>query len=198
MPSDSSSYPSPPQLPGRPDLTDDLTGAEFERWYWLKDELAAFARTLGIRATGGKAILAARISAALDGREFTEPTVARRVSGAQLAGPLTAATVIPPGQRCSQVVRAWMTEQVGAGFGFDAPMREFFAAADGTTTMADALDHWYATRDAGPRDIGAQFEYNRFTRAWYTSHPDGTRAELLDAWREHRSRPIDERDRIDD
>lgn len=179
----------------RPSLTSALTGTELRRWYWLKDELADFARQLGIRATGSKNLLTQRIAAHLDGTTFTEPTTTRSSTGAQLSAPLTPATVIPRGQRCSQVVRAWFVRQVGASFGFDAEMRDFFARADGTQTMQDALDHYLRTRAQGSKDIGAQFEYNRFTRAWHTEHPSGTRDELLAAWHEYRRRPIDSRGR---
>ncbi|MFT4087708.1 MAG: DUF6434 domain-containing protein [Gordonia sp. (in: high G+C Gram-positive bacteria)] len=177
----------------RPALQPEMTAAEFERWYWLKDELAEFARTLGIRATGGKELLAQRISAHLDGRAFTEPAPGRRAKGARLSGPLTAGTMIPAGQNCSQTVRAWFVEQVGPSFRFDAPMREFFAASDGSTTMQDALDHWRATRDDAPKQIDAQFEYNRFTRAWHAEHPGGDAAELRAAWTAYRELPIDVR-----
>lgn len=179
----------------RPALTSDLTAGEFERWYWLKDELTDFARVLGIRATGGKELLTARIAARLEGRELAEPAPRTRGGGRQLAGVLTASTVIPQGQRCSQVVRAWMREQVGAGFHFDAEMRAFFAGSDGTRTMQDALDHWHTTRDHAGRDIDAQFEYNRFTRAWNEAHPEGSREQLLVAWQDYRNRPVDERGR---
>lgn len=179
----------------RPVLTESLAGAELLRWYWLKDELSDFARRLGIRATGGKDLLAQRIAAKLDGIVFVEPQRAPLQGGAQLAGPLTAATVIPVGQRCSQVVRAWFADQVGPSFGFDAEMRAFFAGADGTQTMQDALDHYLATRDQGAKSIDAQFEYNRFTRAWHEANPAGERADLLSAWQEYRSRPVDQRGR---
>lgn len=178
----------------RPLLTPALSGAEFARWYWVKDELQAFARELGIRAPGGKQLLADRITAHLDGRPFAEPA-ARARSGPQLNGPLTAATLIPAGQRCSQEVRRWFETQV-RGFRFDAAMREFFEEADGTQTLGDALAHWHATRGAAPRDISAQFEYNRFTRAWFAQHPDASRDDVLAAWADYRSRPIDERGRV--
>lgn len=179
----------------RPTLHEALSAEEFQRWYWLKDELVSFARDLGIGVSGGKELLAARIAARLDGREFAEPGVRKRAGGRQLAGPLSADTVIPVGQRCSQVVREWMRDQVGERFHFDAEMRAFFAASDGIGTMQDALDHWRSTREQGERRIEAQFEYNRFTRAWHAEHPDGERAELLVAWREYRACPVDERGR---
>ncbi len=180
----------------RPPLTATLGGTELLRWYWLKQELVEFARLLGVRATGGKETLTARIAAHLDGRAFTEPPSSRPGGRAQLKGPLTASTAIPQGQRCSQVVRAWLTEEIGPSFRFDATMREFLSATDGTQTLGDARAHWHRTRGAGERDIGSQFEYNRFTQAWHAGHPEGDRTALLRAWREYRSRPVDDRGRV--
>lgn len=178
----------------RPAPSPALSSTEFDRWYWRKDELVALARDLGLRPSGGKDLLTRRISASLAGREFSEPAPAGR-RGARLSGELSATTLIPPGQNCSQVVRAWFVARVGPGFGFDAAMRAFFAGADGTTTMQDALDHWHATRDRGPREIDAQFEFNRFTRAWHQRHPGGDRAALLADWQVYRTTPIDRRGR---
>lgn len=79
----------------RPRLTDNLTGADLLRWYWLKEELTNFARQLGIRATGSKALLTQRIAAKLDDVPFAEPHPTKRATRAQLDGALTAATVIP-------------------------------------------------------------------------------------------------------
>lgn len=181
----------------RPVLSIELTGSEFLRWYWLKDELADFARGLGLRATGSKELLTQRIAATLDVREFNEPTPAKGRSSAQLFGVLTAQTVIPRGQRCSQVLRAWFTQELGPGFHFDAPMREFIAAADGNRNLGQALEHWRGTRAPEERrEIDRQFEYNRFTRAWHGENPHGTKTELLAAWVRYRGLPIDERARI--
>lgn len=180
----------------RPDLAAIMGGAELRRWYWLKEELQGFARNLGVSAAGGKETLTARLVAHLDGEQFTEPAPSRRGETAQLTGTLAADSVIPQGQRCSQVVRAWFVEQVGPSFGFDSAMREFFAHTDGTQTMHDALEHYRATRDQANKPIDAQFEYNRFTRNWHEAHPAGTRDELLTAWREYREQPVDRRGRV--
>lgn len=180
----------------RPALTSDLTGQEFLRWYWLKDELLTFARTLGIRTTGKKDLLTQRITAHLDGRTFTEPSGITKQNTRQLSGTLTHATVIPVGQRCSQVLRTWFTAELGKSFHFDAEMRDFFATTDGTQTLDDAITHWHKTRNHEPKTIGSQFEYNRFTRAWHEQYPHGSRNDLLAAWREYRNQPIDARDRI--
>lgn len=156
-------------------------------------ELLHVARSLALPTTGGKQLLTERIAAALDGTEFVEPAP-RQARAKQLSGQLSAETVIPRGQRCSQVVRAWFTEQVGPGFHFDEPLREFFRTTDGTDTLASALAHWHATRHTAPKRIGPQFEYNRFTRDWYIKNPGGTREQLLDAWQAYRARPVDGRE----
>lgn len=179
----------------RPSLTPQLTGTDLLRWYWLKEELAEFARQLEVRATGSKELLTKRIAAKLDGVPFTEPQSAKKTDGAQLSGPLTLTTTIPKGQRCSQFVRAWFVEQVGPAFSFDAETRAFFSQTDGTQTLQNALDHYRATRNQETKSIDPQFEYNRFTRAWYEANPMGRREDLIRDWQKYRSLPIDQRGR---
>ncbi|MFD8632507.1 DUF6434 domain-containing protein [Streptomyces sp. NPDC059533] len=192
----------------RPALTSRLTGAELLRWYWTLAELSALAREMGLSAGGGKVAVTDRLAAALDGlpapakAPATAPTTgpatapaaparpAARRTARQLAAPVDGATVIPPGQRCSQVLREYFTREIGPGFHFDAFMREYVARHAGHT-LAEAVAHWHATRAraAEPQEVAAQFEFNRFLRAWHADHPGGTRAEALDAWKAHRARP---------
>ncbi|MFD5413346.1 DUF6434 domain-containing protein [Streptomyces nojiriensis] len=178
----------------RPAPTPALTGAELLRWYWTLAELSALAREMGLPAGGGKAAVTARLAAALDGLPgpaAPAPPAARR-AGRQLTAPVTGATVIPPGQRCSQVLRAYFVREIGPGFHFDAFMRDYVAQHAGHT-LAEAVAHWHATRAraAEPQEVGAQFEFNRFLRAWHDRHPGGARAEALAAWQAHRARPRD-------
>lgn len=178
----------------RPELTPSLTGAELQRWYWLKSELIDFARALDMPTGGSKDELTVRVAAALDGKHRV-PMVRRRAVTVQLGGELSRATVIPPGQRASQHLRKWFTAQLGPSFHFDRHMRDFVASADGARTLGDALDHWRSTRDQPTTTIDSQFELNRFTRTWHEQNPGGTRAELLADWRTYRSLPVDARGR---
>lgn len=176
----------------RPPLTDQLSGPELARWYWLSSELVAFARALGVATGGAKRAVTARLVAHLDGRPLPDPEPVRRLTPPPLAEPLTAATVLPPGQRCSQQLRRYLTGVIGPGFRFDAPMRAFVARGAGRT-LAEAVDHWHRTRSRAAPEIGSQFELNRFLRAWHRDHPDQTHARALDAWRAHRQLPVDAR-----
>ena len=178
------------EQPQRPALSASISAQEFSRWYWLKTELSAFARASGLPTAGGKEDLAARIGAHLDG--LGQPALpGKPPSGMQLSGPPDAATLVPRGQRCSQLLRGWFEEQLGSGFHFDAHMRGFFAAADGTSTLHDALDHRHSTRSAGATVIGRQFELNQFTRDWFVENPEGTRGQMNAAWQRHRALPKD-------
>ena len=178
----------------RPALSPALTGTELLRWYWTLEELTGLAVTLGVPRGGGKQALTERLVARLDGRQAPAPP-RRPPAGRQLSGPLSATTVIPPGQRCSQLLRDYFRQEVGPGFVFDSFMRSFVADGAGRT-LGDAVAHWHATRvaAAAPRPIGDQFELNAFLRRWRSSHPGGTREASVAAWQEHRSRPAEERD----
>ncbi|WP_328393632.1 SAP domain-containing protein [Streptomyces sp. NBC_00390] len=178
----------------RPPLNAAMTGSELLRWYWTLAELTGLARSTGVSTAGGKAELTARLAAALDGAPPSAevlPAPARRSRAVpQLAAPVAAGTVIPEGQRCSQVLRAFFAARIGPAFRFDAFMRAFIAESAGRT-LGDAVQHWYDTREeaARPQEVGAQFEFNRFLRSWHAEHPSGTRAEALNAWRVHRATP---------
>ncbi|MFE1409647.1 DUF6434 domain-containing protein [Streptomyces sp. NPDC058746] len=182
----------------RPALTPQLSGAELRRWYWTLAELSTLAREMGLSAGGGKVAVTARLAAALDGlpAPAAAPAAparpAARRTARQLAAPVDGGTVIPPGQRCSQVLREYFTREIGPGFHFDAFMRDYVTQNAGRT-LADAVAHWHDTRAraAEPQEVAAQFEFNRFLRAWHADHPGGTRAEALDAWKAHRARPRD-------
>lgn len=171
----------------RPEATPALTGAELLRWYWLKSELAALARQLGVRTGGGKQELTQRVAAALDGLAAPEATSRAPVPRSkQLSGPLGRDTVIPPGQRSSQLLREFFEHELGPAFSFDARMRAFIA--EGGHTLDQALNFWRSGRGERPMsEIGAQFELNAFLRDWHTRHRGGTRSEAMAAWRIHRT-----------
>lgn len=177
-------------VPVRPDLSSVHSSAELARWYWTKDELVIESRRRGLAASGAKVDLVARLGARLDG-VTPPPRTPSRPTTRQLSAPIDSATVIPAGQRCSQLLRAWFTEHIGPGFHFDAEMRDFVGGSDGTRTLGEAVEHWVSTRNLGVREIGAQFELNRFLREWHAQNPLGDRAEAMRAWKAHRALPIE-------
>ena len=137
---------------------------------------------------GGKVDLTERLVAALDGNEPSAPST-RLPTVDRLTARLSGSTVLPPRQRCTQALRAWFVDQLGPGFRFDAALRDYIA--QGGHTLDEAVAHWRASRTALQTEIGAQFELNRFSRAWHAEHPGSGHADMLRAWRDHRSLPRD-------
>lgn len=176
----------------RPSLEASLTGTELLRWYWLKSELTLIARRLGVSAGGSKKELTARVVAALDSTALPDRQPRRLPSGGQLTGPLSVDTVLPPGQRSSQVLRGFFLEHIGPGFRFDSVMRSFIGAGTGATLGA-AVQHWHRTRARMAHEIAPQFEFNRFLRAWHSEHSGASHGDALEAWRLHRALPIEDR-----
>ena len=179
----------------RPALVRQLSATQFLRWYWLKAELVDFARSAGLSVVGSKEMLSARIAAFLDGMELPPPEVQRRSNTPQLAEPLSRSTKIPPGQRSTQLLRHFFEREIGPGFRFDAAMRAFLSASQGERTLGEAISFFQFTRSQKTKPIDAQFELNRFTRAFYKQNPTASVTVLRAAWRRYRSLPVDVRGR---
>lgn len=170
-----------PAPDARPRLEAGLPADAFRAAYWLRAELADFCRANGLSAAGGKAKLAERIARFLEtGERSAPPPAPRRPRPPKTSAPLTPDTVIPPGMRCTQEVRAFFEREVGPGFRFDARMREFLWNGAGRT-LGDAVEAWHRPRD-GETAIAPQFEYNRHVRAYFAANPGATHREAVEAW----------------
>ena len=100
----------------RPDPGQVWSSAELCRWYWVKEELFRLARSHGVSASGSKQLLTARIASHLDREEFVEPALRTPAPRRQLDFRLTATSIIPEGQPCSQDIRHWLQEHGGRSY----------------------------------------------------------------------------------
>ena len=177
-------------------LTEELAEAEFVRWYWTLAELQAFARSVGVRATGRKLEVSARIAAHLGGRSQPRATP-RPKATPQLTGELCADTVIPHGQKSTRHLREFFEAEIGPSFRFDGHMRPFLADPNGAT-LGDAIDHWHATRGVPLPRQSSSLEFNAFTKEWHRHHPAGTTTACRAAWQRYRALPVDQRPAVRD
>lgn len=182
-------------MTSRPDLTVDLGEAEFRRWYYTVVELRAGARLVGVSPSGTKQDLTERIGARLGGRDGVETpagrNVTRRSVSRPLAEPITDDTVLGPRQALTRQLRDSLAHRI-PGFHADAVMRDFIGS-DREKTVGEVVAHWHASRGLPPPPTGAQFEWNRFARAWFAANPGGSAKQCRAAWRAHRELPRDER-----
>jgi SAP domain-containing new25/Domain of unknown function (DUF6434) len=166
----------------RPALSNSLSSEEFSAWYWLKAELLEFCRDKGLSLSGSKPELAERIKAHLNG-ETAKPVMVRKQAVTSMPTRFTLKTVIGEGWRCNLRLGAFFKQHCGKGFRLNAAMRDFIHHRSGEK-LAQAIECYHASvsPNAPAQAIIAQNEYNRHTRAYYATHPNATRQEVIAAW----------------
>ena len=173
----------------RPALNAQLSAETFQRWYWLKDELAAFCRGVGIPSGGSKQTLTERIARYLTTGEKSAPAAQKPSHKGQMPATFTRETVIGPGWTCSQALRAFFEQELGRSFHFDATLRDFIHHGQGKT-LQEAIRAWEnAQTNPVEKDIAPQFEYNRHIRAYLKAHPGAGLREAIAAWKEYKQHP---------
>ncbi|MEM1373258.1 MAG: DUF6434 domain-containing protein [Pseudomonadota bacterium] len=177
----------------RPDISECETSAEFRRWYYLKAELVAFARTKGIQTSGGKFEIADRISYFLDhGSPPARQRVLRRTSGFDWhSAELGDETIITDSYRNTQNVRRYFKRNID-GFSFSIPLMQWMKANAGKT-LADAVVEARRLNEEKRRGVKQpdqpHNQYNAYTRAYFAAVPGGTQKELRALWSARRKRP---------
>ena len=180
----------------RPPLTRNILIEDFKNYYWLKTELQEFCREYDLPTSGSKIEVTERIATFLTTGKILKNSPARKKQILPSSyEPLSLQTIITENHRCSEDVRAFFKEIIGAKFRFTVTLQNFFKENIGKT-YEDAVTFWYEEQErkndpSYKPNIGAQFEYNRFTRAFFQdSYNKGkTKVDAVSAWNEIKSKP---------
>jgi len=168
----------------RPQLTPQISVADFRAYYWMKDELAYFCHQNGLSPEGSKQELTHRIAKWLETGE-KDATIAPRPAPFKMPEEFTRESVIGKNWRCSEPLRAFFVAEIGANFHFNQVLRDFIREGEGHT-LEEAIQLWYSSLNQ-PTKIGRQFEYNQHMRDFFEQNPKATRQEALQAWWEKRA-----------
>ena len=156
----------------RPKLTRRISVSDFKSFYWLKEELVAFARQHELGVGGKKLEIAARIERFL--KTGKRPAVRRRTRrrGRDSAAGITRATTVD-GWVCDAQTRAFFEAQCGPSFHFTVALNRMGKTASGKGLSYGALvDAWKAEkgRRKDPKykpKLGKAGEYNRYVRDFF-------------------------------
>lgn len=171
----------------RPPIETITSGAELRRWYWLKADLVAHARALGVVSSGQKFDILDRIAHFLDTGERTRPTAPPPKSKFDWhAEPLHDATVITDSYKNTQNVRRYFKSRLGEGFKFNIEFMAWMKANMGRT-LADACDEYRAmkVREAAPgfqSEIAHHNQFNQYTRDFLADNPDAGMDDVRRVW----------------
>ncbi|MEM7566086.1 MAG: DUF6434 domain-containing protein [Pseudomonadota bacterium] len=179
----------------RPPIADVATGDALRDWYWLKAELVAHARTLGVSTAGSKAAITERLAARLDG---IAPAGSAAKAGATRpkstfdwhSETLTHETVITDSYRNTQNVRRFFKAACGPGFRFNIAFMAWMRAHVGRT-LGDAVEARRAIAEREAREkptIPPGNQYNAYTRAFFAANPERSLDDARRCWAAKRAR----------
>lgn len=180
----------------RPPLTKSISLEDFQNYYWLKTELQIFCREHDLRASGSKIEISGRISHYLATGKILKNSSHQKGSKTSLSyKDLSLQTIITENHRCSEEVRTFFKEKIGANFRFTVALQKFFKENIGKT-YEDAITFWYEENErkkdpSYKTTIGTQFEYNRFTRDFFEdpNNKGKSKADAIAAWNEIKTKP---------
>lgn len=179
----------------RPELTRDLNVDDFRNFYWLKEELQTFCRGNGISASGSKIEITDRIAVFLETGKIQKLMRKRNATTKQVnLEELSLDTIITENHRCSQVVRAFF-KSIIPKFHFSTYIQNYFKENVGKTYQ-DVVDAWYEEEErkkdpSYKKQIGSQFEYNKFTRDYFADpkNKGKKREDAIKAWNKIKALP---------
>lgn len=183
----------------RPAIDAITTSVELRRWYWMKDELAARAKELGIRATGGKFTVLDRLAHFLDTGETTWPgdRKTKAISKFDWAKEqLTPDTIITDSYKNGPNVRAFFHENASPKFKFHIAFMQWTKENTGKT-LGDAVETWKRMEvernaDGFQSDIADHNQFNQYTRDFLADNPDLGLDDVRRVWALKRALPSED------
>ena len=181
----------------RPKLTNISSVEEFKNWYWLKEELIAYCRQVGIKTTGGKFEIADRIVNYLNTGEIhlvKDKSIKKPLSKFDWKNEiLTLDTVITDNYKNNSNVRKFFIAQVGSQFNFSIDLMKWMKNNIGKT-LKDAIAEWYRLQEFKKDPnyqsvIPAHNQYNQYTRDFLADNPDKSIKDARKYWKLKRSKP---------
>ncbi len=179
----------------RPEIAAITTGAELKRWYWLKDELAAEAKRLGLKCSDNKFAILDRIAHFLDTGETSLPSDSKPGPGSSFdwhSAALTPETVITDSYKNSQNVRRFFKAQVGDQFKFTIGFMDWIRLNHGAT-LADAVAEYRRMTAAGEKaPIRDHNQFNQYTVDFLKDNPGAGMDEVRRVWVLKRALPSED------
>lgn len=175
----------------RPELNSQISLRDFQEFYWLKEELRQFCKSVGLGIQGSKIDLANRISAFLETGEISCASRAPRQKTSSKfdwnKAALSLETVITDNYKNSENVRSFFTYHIGAHFHFTVGFIRWMKANTGKTLQEAAVEwtrlHQLKKDGNYKTEIAPQFEYNRYMRDFLADNPDKSSRDAMQYWK---------------
>ncbi|HVT38878.1 MAG TPA: DUF6434 domain-containing protein [Gemmatimonadaceae bacterium] len=172
----------------KPKLEAGMRIVDFSDYYWSKDELTRFARTLGLQTRGSKPELSARIARALRGAPDTTGPRPHQPRGPRDSDKRLTRNTPVVHYKSDDRTREFFKRVIGPAFHFTYQLNQYRLRHPGLT-YGDLVDEWIAEKDRRHCDgyrapIAEQGKYNRFIRDFYAdeANQDKSLSSAAAAW----------------
>lgn len=171
----------------RPPLTEWMSSTTIREYYYSKEELVDFCRSVGVAVSGSKREIIERIICFLDTGEKIAPK--RKIVYSNVVENLTPEDLIEENIICSQKHRAFFRQHIGGAFSFNVPFQKWLKSHAGST-YAEAIEAWYALKsDKQSRFIERQFECNQYVRDFFAANSSMTLRDAIRCWKYKKKLP---------
>jgi hypothetical protein len=188
----------------RPELKKNISIADFNDFYWLKEELIAFCKLTGISAIGSKQELTAKILTYLQTGTIAKATKRQSYTSKfdWNRAALSLDTIITDNYRNSENVRAFLTNEIGSHFRFNTEFMKWTKHNVGKT-LQEAIIEWKRIYELKKdkhhkTNISAQFEYNTYIRDFLDDNKGKTIKDAMNYWKIKRNQRGDNKYSKDD
>ena len=168
----------------RPELKRGIESKGFRAYYYLKEELVAFCKEMGLQSTGGKQELTERIAHFLEtGEKLRNRSSIKRSAVAGVM--ITLESIIEDNFVCSEVHRAFFKEVIGPSFSFKATFQRWLKVNSGKTYKEAVLAYKELQKKSKVQitKIDSQFEYNAYIRDFFKDNKGRTLQEGIKCWK---------------
>lgn len=131
-------------MQSRPKFEDIKTGKEFNKWYWLKEEMEEICKGIGLPHSGRKFDLRDRIIYALDNNGILKPEPQKQKSASKFdwsKSILSLNTTITDNVSFGPNFRRFMKKEIGNKFKCHSDFMDWVKANSGKT-LKDAVAKW--------------------------------------------------------
>jgi Domain of unknown function (DUF6434)/SAP domain-containing new25 len=181
----------------RPSFEAIKNGAEFNQWYWLKEEMVGICKAIGLPSIGSKFEIRDRIIFALDNQGMVQKidTNLKKTSKFNWAKEvLKAETIITDSVSFGPNFRKFMTQEIGNQFVCHSDFMDWVKANIGKT-LSDAMQEWFEmekrkTNLGFKREIREHNMLAQYIRDFTAENANFTVKEIHKIWFKKRRLPM--------
>lgn len=179
----------------RPLIETISTGHELKKWYWLKQELVAYAKEAKISYTGSKFEILERIADVLDGKQISMVKSKRSTSEFNWKTEVLASeTIITDSYTNGTNSREFFQKHCGKAFKFNISFMKWMKENTGRT-LKDAVLEWKKQQEeiktTGKKSkIPSGNQYNQYIRDFFDDNPGKTIEDARHFWKLKRRLPL--------